>query len=61
MTDDCNHGDFVCFDESNKDRNLVLDVIDGHKVVLSRKVRLYELLQSFDVKIDKGIFFMKIR
>ena len=38
MTDDCNHGDFVPLDESNRDKKLVLEVVDGHRVVLSRKV-----------------------
>ena len=39
ITDDCNHGNFVSLDESNRDKRLVLEVVDGHRVVLSRKVR----------------------
>eukprot|EP00794_Sanderia_malayensis_P015340 gene15340-16917_t len=38
MTDDCCHGNFVSLNSNFEDRNLVLDVVDGHRVVLSRKV-----------------------
>ena len=38
MTENCNHGAFVSLEPAYKDRQLVLDVVEGQKVVLSRKV-----------------------
>ena len=46
MTDDCSHGSFKSLDESNGEKRLVLEVVDGLRVVLSRKVSWFTFIRG---------------